>query len=124
MNLALCDLLDECEKAISIYHEIAEDNGMEGDVDCFEYYEDEAKKLEKLIATIKSQLEVHKVINTYIIVNWLNEEKNKEVKKILLKALNIIRDRRRVEKEKIQKEIDFCSSFIDLEELKNNEVEL
>lgn len=124
MNLALCNLLDECEKAIPIYHEIAEYNATEGDVDCFDIYETEAKNLEKLIRTIKSELDIYRVINIYVIVNWLNEDKNKEVKEILLDALDTVRTRKKTEKERIQKEIDFCSAFIDLEELKGNEVGL
>lgn len=124
MNLALCHLLDECEKAIPIYHEIAEYNATEGDADCFDLYETEAKNLEKLIRTIKSELDIFRVVNIYIIVNWLNEDKNKEVKEILLDALDAVRTRKKTEKERIQKEIDFCSTFIDLEELKGNEVGL
>ena len=49
MNFTLKELIDECEKAIPIYRDIAEDEGMSGDVDAYEMYDKEAIQLEKLI---------------------------------------------------------------------------
>ena len=55
MSFTLNDLIKECELAIPMYREIAEDEGMSGDIDLFDYYDKEANKLEKLIEAIRKQ---------------------------------------------------------------------
>lgn len=118
MNFTLKELINECEKAIPIYREIAEDEGMSGDIDSYDSYDKEANQLEKLIKAIREQLELNKILSLGSCSFRLNSEENKEVKRILLSALELVRDRREYEKKKLQEEIDFCNQFLNCKELR------
>ena len=118
MNFTLKELIDECEKAIPIYRDIAEDEGMSGDVDAYEMYDKEAIQLEKLIKAIREQLQLNKILSIGSCAFWLNSDENKEVKRILISALELVRDRREYEKRELQKEIDFCNLFLNCKELR------
>ena len=119
-NMYICknDLIKECELAIPMYREIAEDEGMSGDIDLFDYYDKEANKLEKLIEAIRKQLVTNQIISIGSVVVWLNSEENKTVKEILMSALELVRDRREYQMKKIQEEVDFCNQFLNCRELR------
>ena len=118
MSFTLNDLIKECELAIPMYREIAEDEGMSGDIDLFDYYDKEANKLEKLIEAIRKQLVTNQIISIGSVVVWLNSEENKTVKEILMSALELVRDRREYQVKKMQEEIDFCNQFLNCRELR------
>lgn len=118
MSFTLNDLIKECELAIPMYREIAEDEGMSGDIDLFDYYDKEANKLEKLIEAIRKQLVTNQIISIGSVVVWLNSEENKTVKEILMSALKLVRDRREYQMKKIQEEVDFCNQFLNCRELR------
>lgn len=118
MSFTLNDLIKECELAIPMYREIAEDEGMSGDIDLFDYYDKEANKLEKLIEAIRKQLVTNQIISIGSVVVWLNSEENKTVKEILMSALELVRDRREYQMKKIQEEVDFCNQFLNCRELR------
>ena len=118
MSFTLNDLIKECELAIPMYREIAEDEGMQGDIDLFDYYDKEAKKLEKLIEAMRKQLVTNQIISVGSVVVWLNSEENKTVKEILMSALELVRDRREYQVKKLQEEVDFCNQFLKCMELR------
>lgn len=118
MSFTLNDLIKECELAIPIYREIAEDEGMQGDTDLFDYYDNEANKLEKLIKAMKEQLHTNQIVSMGSVIFWLNSEENKTVKEILMSALELIRDRKEYQVKKIQEEVDFCNKFLNCRELR------
>lgn len=118
MGFTLNDLIKECELAIPMYREIAEDEGMQGDTDLFDYYDNEAKKLEKLIEAMREQLNVNQVLSIGGCTMWLNQDENKTVKEILMSALELVRDRKVYKINKIQEEVDFCNQFLNCRELR------
>lgn len=113
MFITLYDLLKHCEKAIEIYNTIAENNGMDGDIESFQYHENRSKMLDKMVSTIRDQLETNKPlpISGYII--WLNEPENESVKEILLDALQVIKQDREYKIKKLNEEIEFSDLFLD-----------
>ena len=118
MTFTLNDVLKKCELAIPIYRELAEDEGMQGDIALFDYYDEESRKLEKLIETMRKQLEVNRIMSLSGFVFWLNSDENKIVKEILMSALEVIRDRKVYQIKQIQKEVDFCNQFLSCKELR------
>ena len=114
----LGDLLNICETAIPYYREMAEDNGMSGDMDSFEYFEKEAENLEKLLKTMRQQLELGKYFSLYSFVIWLNSLENKKVKEILLNALDTIKKHDEHMIKKLQEQVDFCNKFLDCPDLR------
>lgn len=112
MTFTLNDFLKKCELAIPIYSEIAEDEGMAGNVELFDYYTEEKDKLEKQIKAIKEQLEIHNIISLSSFMMWMNLDENKAVRDILLDALTLVRDRKVHQVQELQKEIDFCNQFL------------
>ena len=112
------NILKVCEKAIHLYLDIAESDGQSGDYDSFEYWDNKAKQLEKLIKTIKDQLETNRLLPMFTFVNWLNSEENKEVKNMILDAMEVVKENREFKIKKLQEEVDFCNSFLNCPELK------
>ena len=118
MSFTLGDLIKECELAIPIYREIAEDDGMAGDNEAYESWNNDADKLEKLIEAMRKQLNMNQIVSLASVSYWLNSEENKTVKQILMSALSIVRDRKMYEVKKLQKEVDFCDKFLKCEEFR------
>lgn len=116
-NFTLNDLIKMCELAIPIYREIAEDEGMQGDMELYDYWDKEANKLEKLIKAMRDQLNTNQIISLGGCVFWLNSDENKTVKELILQALNIVKDRKDYEIKKLQKDVDFCNQFLKCREL-------
>lgn len=114
----LNNILKVCEKAIPLYLDIAESDGQSGDYDSFEYWDNKAKQLEKLIKTIKDQLETNRLLPMITFVNWLNSEENTEVKNMILDAMEVVKENREFKIKKLQEEVDFCNSFLNCPELK------
>lgn len=112
MTFTLNDMLKKCELAIPIYSEIAEDEGMSGNVELFDYYTEEKDKLEKQIKVIKEQLDIHNIISLSSFIMWMNLDENKAVREILLDALILVRDRKVHQVKELQEEIDFCNQFL------------
>ena len=113
MTFTLNEFLNKCEFAIPLYSEFAEDEGMSGNVELFDYYIEEKDKLEKQIKAIKEQLDIHNIISLGSFMMWLDSDENKAVREILLSALTLVRDRKAHQLKELQKEIDFCSQFLD-----------
>lgn len=112
MLLTLYDLLKHCEKAVGIYNDTAEENGMGGDVDSYEYFDEKSKNLVKIINTIKEQLETNKLLPIYTYISWLNEKDNESVKSIIYDALRAIKENREYKIVELQKEIEFSDVFL------------
>lgn len=113
MFVTLYDLLKHCEKAIHIYNRVAEDNGMDGDIETFEIYEKKGKNLIKMINTIREQLETNKSLPISSYINWLNEPENESVKTIIYDALEIIKQDREYQIKGLQEDINFSNIFIE-----------
>ena len=107
----LNDVLEYCNECISIYQDLSEDAGMSGDIETSEMLEKEAKELEKMVLNIKEDLDVNQQISIGQYKIWLNSPKNKEVRKIITAAIETIKNRKIYEKDKLEKDIDFCKSL-------------
>ncbi len=118
MCFTLNDVLKKCELAIPIYREIAEDEGMSGDLESYDYYDSQANKLEKLIGAMRKQLNTNQILSLSSYAFWLNSEENKVVKEILIAALEIVKERKVYEIRELQKEVDFCNQFLNCKELR------
>ena len=103
-----------------MYLDIAESEGQSGDYDSFEYYDSQAKQLEKLIKSIKEQLETHCLLPMFTFVNWLNSEENKQVKNMILDAMEVVKENREYQIKKLQEEVDFCNKFLSCPELERD----
>ena len=116
----LNNVLEVCGKAIPLYLDIAESEGQSGDYESFEYYQNQANQLEKLIKAIKEQLEIHRLIPMFTFVNWLNSEENKQVKNMILDAMEVVKENREFQIKKLQEEVDFCKEFLNCSELERD----
>lgn len=112
MLLTLYDLLKHCEKAVGIYNDLAEENGMDGDVASYEYFDEKSKNLVKIINTIKEQLETNKLLPIHTYISWLNETDNESVKSIIYDSLRVIKENREYKIVELQKEIEFSDMFL------------
>lgn len=108
----LNEFLNMCSEAIEIYNENAEYSGMEGDIDGFNYYEALSEKLKTQIDAIKRDLKTNQYLSTMNIVNWLKEKENETVAKILIDALETVRDNKKYKLTKLSQEVDYCNKFL------------
>lgn len=108
----LNEFLNMCSEAIEIYNENAEYSGMEGDIDGFNYYEALSEKLKTQIDAIKRDLKTNQYLSTMNIVNWLKEKENETVAKVLIEALETVRDNKKYKLTKLSQEVDYCNKFL------------
>lgn len=109
---SLQELIKHLERAIPLYEEVGEEDGMSGDYESSEQWFNNAKKLSLLIDKIKEQLIVNKLISTMTLINWLNEEENSEVKSVILFALEFLRDRDMYSIEKLKENVDYYNNIL------------
>lgn len=107
----LFSFLNCCKKAMELYDIQAEEAGMTGDIDTFDYYETEKKKLVLLIDKIKDELNVNNYISVNQLINWLLQDENKEVLKVLGSALQMVKENDECKKKKIELELDYIKLF-------------
>jgi hypothetical protein len=108
----LQELIKHLERAIPLYEEVGEEDGMSGDYESAEQWFDNAKKLELLISKLKEQLITNKIVSTMTLTNWLNEEENVEVKKVILFALEYLRDKDLYTIEKLNENIVYYNKIL------------
>ena len=65
-----------------------------------------------LIGKLKEQLVTNKIVSTMTITNWLNEEENSEVKKVILFALEYLRDKDLYTIEKLNENIVYYNKIL------------
>lgn len=109
---SLQELIKHLERAIPLYEEVGEEDGMSGDYESAEQWFNNAKKLRLLIDKVREQLVVNKLISTMTLTNWLNEEENLEVKSVVLFALEFLRDRDMYSIEKLKENIDYYNNIL------------
>lgn len=107
----LSSFLKCCEKAVELYDIQAEDAGMMGDIDTFDYYEKEKKRLLLLIDKMKDELSVNSYVSVNQLINWLLQDENKEVFKVLSSALQMVKDDDEMKKRKIESELSYINLF-------------
>lgn len=107
----LSSFLKCCEKAVELYDIQAEDAGMMGDIDTFDFYENEKKRLTLLTDKIKEELTVNSYISVNQLINWLLQDENKEVFKVLSSALQMVKENDEMKKKKIESELSYINLF-------------
>ena len=107
----LSSFLNCCNKALELYDIQAEEAGMMGDIDTFDFYENEKKRLTLLTEKIKEELNVNSYVSVNQLINWLLQDENKEVFKVLSSALQMVKDDDEMKKRKIESELSYINLF-------------
>lgn len=107
----LSSFLNCCNKTLELYDIQAEEAGMMGDIDTFDFYENEKKRLTLLTEKIKEELNVNSYVSVNQLINWLLQDENKEVFKVLSSALQMVKDDDEMKKRKIESELSYINLF-------------
>ena len=108
----LNDILYLCDKVVDIYMEIADNNGMSGDIEGFDVFEEKSRVLQEKISFIREHYDTFKYLSLDAIRLWFELDEDKEIKEILKEALDLYKQRLEDEINKLQKDIDFCNALI------------